>query len=355
MANDDTEREEEPTAKKRGEALKKGQIAISQELFTFANLVSVTLALTTLGSPVILEGMSTFRNVWIPPDHLDVFEATRMLRSAFGAATVVAFPVFTAVVVGGVLMGLIQTKGNIATDRLKPKFEKLNPIKGFSRVFKKDGPINLGKAAMKIATIGVVLMIVASRHIDQYQGLSDLPLLLILKFIFSVIIEAYLYGALMLLFIALGDYAWQNYSTEKSLKMSKQEVKEEHRQSEGDPAVRSRLRSLQMERGRTRMMEAVPDADVVVTNPEHISVAIQYARSDMSAPTVIAKGGGHLAMRIREIARENGIPIVENKPVARSLYRTVKVGQQIPEKLYQAVAEILAYVYKLDRSKANAW
>ena len=168
-------------------------------------------------------------------------------------------------------------------------------------------------------------------------------------------LKALLVGTLALIIVAVIDYAYMFWKNEKGLKMSKSEVKDEMRQSMGDPMMRAHMLSLQLERARERMMDAVPKADVVVTNPEHISVALSYKRGEMFAPRVVAKGGGFLAFRIRDIAREAGVPIVENPPLARALYRSVRVGESVPERLYEIVAEVLAYVYRLDRSRGLAW
>jgi flagellar biosynthetic protein FlhB len=215
--------------------------------------------------------------------------------------------------------------------------------------------MQLGKSIVKLIIVGGVIGSVVITHLEEYAGLSQLPLYTVISFQLSTILYAFIAGCLALLVIAIADYAAEHYRNEKQLKMTRQEVKDEHRQSEGDPHVKSRLRSLQMERTRTRMMAKVPEADVVVTNPDHVSVALLYRRSDMRAPKVVAKGRGILALRIREIAREFGVPIVRNPPLARTLYRSVKLDQIIPEKLYQVVAELLAYVHRLDRARARSW
>jgi flagellar biosynthetic protein FlhB len=352
---EDVEKTEDPTPRRRAEARRKGQVAVSVELFTVANLFAVTLTLMMMGIGLVHSGMAAFREVWQPRKEISIPSAIEMLSTVFGVGAQILVPVFIAVVVSVILTGLAQTKGNFSPYRLKPQGSKMNPLKNLKRIIKVQGAMELGKSLAKVAVVGGVVCFVIARHISDYPGLSRLPLIRIVEFQLGVVFEAFLAGVVALLFIALGDYAWQRHRTEKSLKMSKTEVREERKQSEGDPQVKSRLRSVQYERARTRMMEQVPKADVVVTNPQHVSVALLYQREEMNAPKVLAKGGGFLAWRIREIARASGVPIVENPPLARALYKSVKVGQMIPERLFQAVAEVLAHVYRLDQTRARAW
>jgi flagellar biosynthetic protein FlhB len=352
---DELEKTEQPTPKRHEEARRKGQIAVSTEVFTVANLLGVTLTLMAMSVSVIYQGMHTFHTLWTPRDELDVETASELLRIAFGAAAHVILPILLAAAGAALIVGLAQTKGNFSVYKLKPKASKLNPIKNLSRIFKKQAVIELPKSVFKVLIVGGVIWFTIERHFSDYPGVSRLPLMQIIGFQLSVVLEAYLAGALALVLIAGGDYAYQYWQVSKSLKMSKTEVREERRQMEGDPYLKAHQRSAQYERARTRMMEAVPKADVVVTNPEHISVALLYRRPEMSAPKVVAKGAGFLAHRIREIAQAAGVPIIENRPLAQSLYRWVKVNQMIPERLYQAVAEVLAYVYRLDRARARTW
>lgn len=352
---EDVERTEPPTPKRRREAQSEGQIAISTDAFVFGNLLAVTLALFWIGSTALATGLGTMRALWQPRDHFDAAVAVELLTTAFGAGARILLPILAAAMAGGIAVGMFQTRGNIAQKRLKPKPSNLNPAKAVSRIFKKQGPMELVKSILKVTVAGGMIGFAIERHLESYFGLSRLPLLRIADFQLGVVLEVFFIGCLALLLIAAIDYAYQLWQTEKGLKMSRQEVKDEMRQSQGDPQVKSRMRSLQLERARTRMMEAVPDADVVVTNPQHLSVALKYQRGDMIAPMVVAKGAGILAFRIREIARDAGVPLVENKPLARTLYRSVKVGQSVPEKLYQAVAEVLAYVYRLDAARSRAW
>jgi flagellar biosynthetic protein FlhB len=279
----------------------------------------------------------------------------QLLALAAHATAVIVAPVLAASALAAIAIGELQTRGNLATERLSPSFSRLSPTSNFNRLFKRQAVIELPKSLLKIALVGSVIWMAVRSSVDDYLGLLYLPLVEILRFQIGTILHAFLVGCAVLVVIAAIDYAYQYWQTERALRMTKTEIKEERKQSEGDPMVKSRMRSLQFERARNRMMRAVPSADVVVTNPEHISIALKYERNSMAAPRVVARGAGWIALRIREIARESGVPVVENRPLARALYRSVRVGDYVPESLYKAVAQVLAYVYRLQPRKAQAW
>jgi flagellar biosynthetic protein FlhB len=352
---DDVEKTEKPTPKHRREARQRGQIAVSQEVMTLANLAAVSLALLAIGSHAAMQGAAAFQTLWMPRDTIDLPTAVALVRRAFASAIPVLGPVLAAAFLAALTAGLAQTQGALSPKKIKPKATKLNPITNVKRVMGTQALMQLGKSLLKLAIVGTTLFFVIRSHLEEYTGLSRLPLLPIVGFQLGTILQAYLAGCAALILIAIADYAFELWRTEKAMRMSRSEVKDEARQSEGDPHIRSRLRSLQMERARARMMEATATADVVVTNPEHLSVALAYKRAEMAAPTVVAKGRNVLAFRIREVAREHGVPIIENPPLARALYRSVKVGRSIPERFYKTVAELLAYVYRLDRSRSRPW
>jgi flagellar biosynthesis protein FlhB len=352
---EDVERTEQPTPKRRSEARRQGQLALSQEAFIAANLLACTVALGMLGQKALLVSLGATRALWEPRADLDMPGAMELLALATHATAVIVGPVLAAAVLAGIAIGELQTRGNVATKRLAPSFQRLSPAANFNRLFRRQAAIELPKSVLKIALVGGVIWMAVRSSVDDYLGLLYLPLVEIMRFQIATILHAFLVGCAVLFVIAAIDYAYQYWQTEKALRMTKTEIKEERKQSEGDPLIKSRLRSLQFERARTRMMQAVPKADVVVTNPEHISIALKYERSSMAAPRVVARGAGYLALRIRELAREAGVPIVENRPLARALYRSVRVGDYVPEGLYKAVAEVLAYVYRLHPRKAQAW
>jgi flagellar biosynthetic protein FlhB len=352
---EDVERTEPPTPRRRREAALEGRIAISHDAFVFANLLAVTLALLWLGSGFVDRALSMIQDIWRPPPEFDAAVAVGMLRRAFGAAAAPMLSVLLASATTMIAIGLLQTRGSIATKRMQPKLGKLDPAKALGRLFKRQGPAELLKSIAKVAIVGGMLAYVASRHLEGFQALAQLTPWQAARFQLGVVIEAFLWGCVALLVLAALDYAWQHRQTEKALRMTRQEVQDELRQMQGDPHVKVRLRSLQYQRARTRMMQEVPKADVVVTNPQHLSIALRYERASMRAPTVVAKGAGILAQRIREIARQHGVPLVENPPLARTLYRGTQVGETVPEDLFQAVAELLAFVYRLDPRRPRAW
>jgi flagellar biosynthetic protein FlhB len=248
----------------------------------------------------------------------------------------------------GVVSNLIQTRGlKISGHPLIPKFNKLNPIKGFSRIFSKNSVMELFKSLFKISVVTLISYFTIQGRWDEIPLLMGFAVGKTLEFMGSVAIEIMFKVLLFMIFLALVDYAFQRFTYLENLKMTKEEVKDERKETEGNPQIKQRIRTVQAEMAKRRMMSSVPEADVVVTNPTHLAIAIKYDREKYSAPTVVAKGAGPIAQKIRDVARDNQVPIVENKPLARVLHKSVEIGQQIPDSLYKAVAEILAYVYRL--------
>ncbi|MEE9276194.1 MAG: EscU/YscU/HrcU family type III secretion system export apparatus switch protein, partial [bacterium] len=235
---------------------------------------------------------------------------------------------------------------------LVPKFNKLNPLEGVKRLIGKQGWMDLFKSLAKVGTVGYVAFFSIQEVWFLLPQLSQMTPAAIMGHFFEIAMRIALRSTIVLIFIAGLDYAFQRFAFEKSIMMSKDEVKQEHKQREGDPLVKSRVRQIQREISRKRMMAAVPKADVVITNPTHYAIAVQYDRAEMNAPVVVAKGKGFLAQRIREKAKESDVPVVEDKLLARSLYGAVPVGAAIPVEFYKTVAEILAYVYSLKRRAA---
>jgi flagellar biosynthetic protein FlhB len=352
---EDVERTEPPTPRRRSEAALEGQIAISHDALVFANLLAVTLALLWLGSSLAERALRLFPELWQPVESFDAAVGVDLLRRAFGSAGRALLPLLLGSAAGVVAIGLLQTRGNLATKRLAPRLSRLDPARAAARLWRRHGPAELLKSLVKLAIVGGILAFVASRHLGEFQALGRLTPWRAAELQLGAVLEAFLFGCAALLVLAALDYLWQHRQTEQALRMTRQEVQDEMRQYQGDPHVRARLRSIQYERARTRMMQEVPKADVVVTNPEHLSVALRYERAQMRAPTVVAKGAGILALRIREIAREHGVPIVEDRPLARALYRGAKLGATIPQDLFQAVAQLLAFVYRLDPARPRAW
>lgn len=352
---EDVEKTEEPTPRKRARSRREGQIAISQDFYIVANVMFVALTLVFATQWTLPRAIRAFPRIWAPRDGLTVDGAVDLLKLSFATAGWLVVPVLLAALVAGLVAGFAQTRGQLTLPRAKPKPGQLNPTKNLSRIFKKSAPIELPKTILKILIAAGAVWFVIEGRLEEYLRLPELPLASIMAFQLTMVAKALVAASAAMIIVAIIDYAWQHYQTEKSMKMTKSEVKDETRQAQGDPEVRKRLLGQMFERSLRRMMGDVPQADVVVTNPEHISIALRYTRSEMAAPEVVAKGAGFVALKIRTIARECGVPIVENKPLARALYRGVKVGQHVPERLFQAVAEVLAYVYRLDRARGSAW
>ncbi len=246
-----------------------------------------------------------------------------------------------------IVVNMMQFKFKVSTKPLKPKFSKLNPVSGMKRLFSMEKLIELLKSIAKIA---IIMWVVYSTVKDDWVYLMkfyEMPLNQAIQLVGDVVINLGLKISLVFMIVAFADLFYQRYKFNEDIKMTKQEVKDEYKNAEGDPQIKSKQRQKMRQASQRRMMQNVPKADVVITNPTHFAVAIRYDASEAPAPRVLAKGADYLAQRIKDIARENNVEIVENKPLARMLYANVEVGQEVPPELYQAVAEVLAMVYKM--------
>ena len=343
----DGEKTEEPTAKKRADARKKGQVGKSQELSTAFVLLVGFFVLKLLWEHIYGEIAAYATYIY---GHLMQPTDTEAISQLFIGIIVLlaetAFPVMFAILLTGLAINLFQVGINFNTEALQVKLDKLNPINGFGRIFSKRTVMELFKSIFKIIIIGAFLYLYLKDEIPfmPYFIYYDLPVSLekVSEILFSMVFK------IIAMIIAMGaiDYAYQKWQTTQDLKMTKQEVKDEMKQSEGDPQIKGKIRQKQRQMAMARMMQEVPKADVIVTNPTHYAIAMKYEKG-MAAPLVLAKGQDLVAQRIKEIGREHRVPIVENKPLARALYAAVDVGGAVPAELYQAVAEVLAYVYRL--------
>jgi flagellar biosynthetic protein FlhB len=249
--------------------------------------------------------------------------------------------------IAGAVGNIGQIGFEIHGEPLRPKLAKLNPISGVKRLFSLKALVDLAKSIIKILIIGGIAYGFIKSQMEGFPPLMQQGVGQILLFIAQAAFKILFLVCLALILLAFLDFIYQRWQHEEDLKMTKQEVKDERKQVEGDPKVKGRIRKAQLEMAARRMMEAVPEADVVITNPSHLAVALKFEASQMHAPTVIAKGAGHIAERIKEVARNHQVPIVEDKPLAQTLFKMVEIGEFIPEELYRAVAEILAYVYRI--------
>ena len=344
----DQDKTEPASPKKRADARKKGNVPQSREIPSVAVLLAA-LSVFYFGGDWMLGQLTDLtqfilRQVGDMP--LDVQSAQSLLLILFERIIIVMAPLMGVVAFAGVVSNVAQFGFLMKEDTFTPDITKLNPLNGFKRLFSLRSGMELVKSVVKVAIIGGIACGILKGEIKPISALCELSIPEILNYIGRVSMKLGFYISLVLIVLAALDYFFQRWQYEHDLRMSKQEVKDEYKQREGDPMVRSRIRSAQREMAMRRMMAAVPEATVVITNPTHLAIALKFDRS-MQAPMVVAKGAGHVAERIREIAGRHDIPIVEQKPLARTLYKQVEIGQYIPAELYHAVAEILAYVYRL--------
>ena len=347
------ERTEKATPKKRRDAREKGRVARSMEVNSFSVLLAGALAITFLGSysGTGIEQLfdHIFRNLFSPgmdPESIETLYISVLMKFVLVFAPFALFLTVAALASNFLQVGFI-----FSADPVTPKLEKISPIKGFGRIFSKETLMELFKSFVKIGAIGLVAYITVKNELGGVFQLADSDLSSLVESIRRVTLLLLFRSILVIAIIAVLDFAFQKYSFEEKLKMTKQEVKEEYKETEGDPMIKSRARSIARSLAMSRVMNDVPKAGVVVTNPTHLAVALMYDETEMAAPIVVAKGAELLAARIKELARDNDVPIVENKPLARLLYRQVEIGGVIPSQLFEAVAEVLAYVYMLKKRK----
>jgi flagellar biosynthesis protein FlhB len=348
------EKSEEPTQKRLEDSRLEGNVPRSAELSSSMVLLAGTLSMFFMGSTMWrrMEEASSFLF-----GHSPEISLTRQNLPAYAETAIVFMiklmaPLGLLVMVVGVLTGLAQSGANFTLKPLAFKGSRMSLLEGFKRMFASSRAIvEMVKSVLKvIAVAGLATWTIHGMFVD-YIPLLDQEVGQIFLYLMMQMFRLSLRIALLLLAISVLDYLWQRHQHFKKLRMSHQEVKEERKQQEGDPAIKSRIRSIQMEVARKRMMQQVREADVVVTNPTTLAVALKYDQQAMRAPMVVAKGARLVAEKIKEIARAQGIPIIENKPLAQLLFKAVEVGTEIPADLYRAVAELLAYVYRLKNKR----
>jgi flagellar biosynthetic protein FlhB len=342
---------EAPTPKRREEAREKGNIARSPDLTAAVLLVGGMYMLRWYGTG-LLRVLSDMLREMLGNDSLAKVTTADMgttwMRAIYSIG-IAMMPLLIGMMIIAVLVNVAQTGLNFNFGRLQFRFAALNPVGGFSRLFKGgQGFVKLGMSLMKLALVGLMAYSAIHGRIGQIVLAQQLEFQQIFGLAADILFNIAVRIGLLLFILALLDYIWQRYHIEQGLKMSKQEVKDEMKSMDGDPRLKLRRRQIAMARLREQLKKDVPKADVVVTNPTEFAVALQYDPESMNAPKVVAKGQGYIAARIREIAIDNGIPILERKPLARALYKMCSVGQEVPEEYFSAIAEILAYVYELN-------
>jgi len=345
---DDAQKTEDPTPKKIEESRKKGQVALSREINNWVMLFAGTILIAALASSV-LGDLSKVMRTFIESSHVlpsDIGGLGGVLKVTFmEVLKILALPLII-LLLAAFLAPFVQVGPLFAPEAVKPEISKISVIKGFGRLFSVRSLTEFAKGIFKIAAVGVVGTLIIMPFFGQMEHFVGLPMTLVMKELQSLLIWLMIGVLIVVLVIAVIDLVYQRYDNNKKMRMTKQEVKDEYKQTEGDPHVKARLRQLRMEKGRQRMMQAVPDADVVITNPTHYSIALKYDSETMEAPVCVAKGTDELALRIRETATEHGVELFENKPLARSLYDVVEVDETIPLEFYQAVAEVISFVFK---------
>ncbi len=349
MSSSTQDKTENATPKRRQDARKKGQIPRSRELTTAVVVLAVTMAVMmqaeaiTSGADALLTGYLQQMPAALATPGFSLQLGARLLGETLRLMAPVLLTGFAAALIAPLLVG----GWNLAPEALSLDFARVNPLAGFKRLFSMNSLVELGKGFLKVSVIGVVAAMLFLHQRDQLLALPFLPLRSAMGQGAGLVLDALFWLGGGLLLIAAVDVPWQLLHHSRQLKMSKQEIKEEMQQSEGKPEVKGRIRRLQQEFSRGRMMEAVPRADVIVTNPTHYAVALQYAVGKDKAPRVVAKGADLIAQQIREVAQAHRVPLVEAPPLARALYRSCEIDTEIPGALYQAVAQVLSYVYQL--------
>ena len=349
------EKTERPTPRRREEARRKGEVARSRELPSVAVLLSGLITLTLFGSYIYSHIHSIMRESFslIALTDLNIADFMAFAQEMINLFILAVTPLLATVFVTAILSNIMQVGFVLSGEPIKPKLSKLDPIKGLGRLFSKQSFMELFKSLLKLAIIGAVAYLTVRGEMKNVLLLGEMELNSIIAYILLTIFKIFIRCTLAMIFLVIIDYVFQKWDFEKRMRMTRKEVKDELKRTEGDPLVKSRIRSIQMQMARKRMMQAVPQADVVITNPTDLAVALKYDSSVMEAPKLLAKGSGRIAKRIKELAEEHDIPIVENKELAQGLYSSVEIGQEIPPMLYQAVAEVLAYIYKLKGNYAE--
>ncbi len=346
------EKTEKATDKKRQDSRKKGQVLKSQDVTSALVILSVFLFLFFASSFLRDRFFNFFQHSfthYFSIEQFDMHGAMAIYRELLIELAFILLPVMVIAVIAGIAGNLFQFGWLFTTEPLKFDLKKIDPIKGLKRMFSIRAIVELMKSVLKISFIGTVTFLIVWMNIDKVLSLAFKSAWDTLSTVARLTAMMGIAASFTLLFIAILDYFYQKYDYEKNLRMSKQDIKDEHKNTDGDPLIKSRIKQRQREMAMRRMMQEVPTADVVITNPTHYAIAIKYDDGNMDAPIVVAKGVDFIAQKIKMIAKEHDIVTVENRPLARALYDQVEVDEAVPEEFFKAIAEILAYVYRIQR------
>lgn len=354
MAEEDQEsKTEQPSQKRLDEAREKGNLANSKELGNFFMLLVLAVTISWFIPPILRNCAHLLTPFLSDADSLAADQkglGLILYKLAFSGFAIISLPLLASIV-SAIATSFLQHGFVLSAEQMMPKLSKISPIAGFGRIFSLRALIDFAKNITKVVAVGIVAFLSIYPELTHIRQLPDESTENMLLFLWMIAKRMTIGVVIAMFFIALFDIIFQRFQHMKSLRMSKQELKDEYKQSEGDPMVKQRLRRLRMERARNRMMSAVPKADVVITNPTHFAVALQYDTKIMTAPTVVAKGQDLIALKIREIAEENDVPVIENPPLARALFASTDLDKEIPVAHYEAVAKIISYVYQLKGRK----
>jgi flagellar biosynthetic protein FlhB len=346
---DNSSQTEEPTQKRLDDALEHGDVVKSSELTTFIMLGAGTLGIAMFGQSAASGLMRSCRMFLEEPDKMGVGsgELMALMHGMLWQLAIVLGPFFAVMMGAGLAGNLIQHRPVFTFEKIKPDFAKLSLTAGLKRMFGMDGVSNLLKGLVKIAIVGMAIWTQVWPERNKLEAVLGQSILGVAGDMSHLLFKVLIAALAALAVIAAADYFLQRFRFQQRNKMSKQEVKEEYRQSEGDPAVKAKVRQIRHERAKRRMMAAVPGATVIITNPTHFAVALKYESGKMAAPICVAKGVDALALRIREVAKEHDVPIVENPPLARALHAAVEIDEVVPPEHYKAVAQVIGYVMRL--------
>ena len=352
-APDQDQKTEDPTLKRLIEARSQGKLPISREVSAWITLLGILIVIAWLGPVMIRDLISILKNFLQSPHTMTLTDKSLQAivmdsLMQVGMATGLIFLLMVAVIILGIMA---QTGPFASFDLIKPDFTRLNPVNGLKKLASIHSVVDLVKSFGKLVVLGTATYYTLLPLVDDMVGLTGWSFISSIAYLHQQAVHLIITLLLLFTVIALGDWFFQRYSYTKGLKMTKEEVKDEHRQQEGDPMIKARLRQIRVEKARKRMMAQVPKADVIITNPTHYAIALKYDNSKMGAPVVLAKGIDRIAERIREVADEHRIPLVSNPPLARALYDTVEIDAEIPAQHYRAVAEVISYIYKLKNRK----
>lgn len=350
------EKTERATPKKREEARQKGQVSKTHELPGALIILFVFLSFFALGGYYKERFYYLFGGLlqdWLTMN-LSGGNVMSLFYTVITQLLMMLAPIFAIALLTAVAGNYVQIGFLLTAEPLKPKFDKLNPLSGFKQIFSLRSVVELFKSILKLTVVGIIVFLTIWKEWDRILALGNVPVEELFVFTARLTLRLGIEFAAVLLVLAVGDYMYQRYEYEKNLRMSKQDIKDEFVKTEGNPLIKGKIRERQKRMALQRMMQEIPKADVVITNPTHFAVALQYDSSRMDAPVIIAKGADYVAQRIKELAKQHGVLTMENKPLARALYDRAEIGDRIPAELFQAVAEVLAYVYKLKgRTKSS--